>query len=115
MDPVTQWMLGIIMAGIGVVGGFIVRDRQILQIIREGDDKANDRINTVRDEYVRRDDFERQVTRIEKSIDDVHTEMRELNRNNEQFAANFQNIVVMMQSMSQLLVQIQQATVQHKN
>jgi uncharacterized protein YlxW (UPF0749 family) len=65
---------------IGLVGAAILRDRQHAEAVRRGDDVLHQRINKVRDEYVRRDDLNSHIERIERSIEGMHTTQQETNR-----------------------------------
>lgn len=44
--------------------------------VKTGTDQLHDRIGRVRDEYVRRDDLEGHLSRMEKQFDDIRAEMR---------------------------------------
>lgn len=63
-----------------IVGGVIVRDRYVLKLISDGDkgneilvrqstDMLHSRINDISRDYVRRDDLNGHLTRIEKSVE----------------------------------------------
>ena len=67
---------GAIIGVMGVVSGYIVRDRQIFKAIRDGDCKCHDRINSVaekisdtREKYATKDDLQQAVNQIQISID----------------------------------------------
>lgn len=78
-----------------IVGGVIARDRQIVNMIHknheeaatavnDGDDKLHSRVNALRDtitnRYVRRDDLDGHLQRIEKGVSEMRTEIREERR-----------------------------------
>lgn len=78
-----------------IVGAVIARDRAITNTIHtnheaalkesnDGDDKLHSRINDVRETmtngYVRRDDLDGHLQRIEKGVTELRTEMREERR-----------------------------------
>ena len=75
-----QWLIGAIVAAVSMIGGIIVRDRQIMNKISEGDEKLHDRITKVQSEYVRRDDLNGHVQSIENSVNQMREEQRETNR-----------------------------------
>jgi uncharacterized protein YlxW (UPF0749 family) len=77
MNEDWQWVVGSIFAVVTMVGGFIMRDRQVAKQIKDGDDRLHDRINRVRDDYVRRDDLHTQITRLDDSIKEMRKEMKE--------------------------------------
>lgn len=56
---------------ITVIGGFIVRDRQIREKMADGDEKLHQRINDFRNEYVRRDELGTHIKSLERSVDRV--------------------------------------------
>jgi peptidoglycan hydrolase CwlO-like protein len=60
------------------VGAAIVRDRQLTAMIRAGDDALLERIEDVRHDYVRRDDHDKAISRLESSVSDVRHEMKEM-------------------------------------
>lgn len=76
--------IGAIIGAVTCVGGIIVRDRMVLKAIKDGDEALHHRINEVQQNYVRRDDFNEYARRVEKSIDNVHTEIKGTNGKVEQ-------------------------------
>nr|WP_321980129.1 hypothetical protein [uncultured Cohaesibacter sp.] len=77
MTEEVQWLVGVAFGIVAMVGGFIVRDRQTAKQIKDGDDRLHDRINRVRDDYVRRDDLHNHITRLDDSIKEMRQEMKE--------------------------------------
>nr|WP_321482346.1 hypothetical protein [uncultured Cohaesibacter sp.] len=77
MSDEVQWLVGVVLAIVAMVGGFIVRDRQTAKQIKDGDDRLHDRINRVRDDYVRRDDLQSHMTRLDDNIKEMRQEMKE--------------------------------------
>jgi len=75
-----EWLIGALIALISLIGGIIVRDRQVMKTIADGDDKLHQRINRVSDTYVRRDDLNGHITHIEQSVNQMREEQRETNR-----------------------------------
>jgi hypothetical protein len=82
-----QWVLGFAMALVGAIGGFITRDRQvhakIAEIGKEAAEKAaclSKDLDSVRRDYVRRDDLSTHLGAIEKNIGLMREEQREHQR-----------------------------------
>lgn len=73
-------LIGMIFTAVTVVGGIIVRDRQILNKITEGDEKLHSRINRAQSEFVRREELQAHLARLEQSVAQMHDEQRETNR-----------------------------------
>lgn len=46
-------------------------------MISEGDDKLHDRVNRVRDEYVRRTDLDSHLQRLDKNVDDLRADIKQ--------------------------------------
>lgn len=74
-----------------IVGGVIARDRALQNQITAGDKSALDeskreiatlheRINKTRDDFVRRDDLDQHMKRIEGNLEKMYTEQRETNQ-----------------------------------
>lgn len=70
-----------VIALMGLVGGIIVRDRNISKRISDGDSKSHSRIDALKDDindnFARKDDVRESVRRVEKSIDSLGQELRE--------------------------------------
>lgn len=94
MSIVVEWGVIFGFAGIiiTVVGGVIARDRQLSNMIHnnhdeaaedraKGDERLHERINRIREEmaqsYVRREDLERHIARIEATVTEMRREMKE--------------------------------------
>lgn len=63
-----------------LVGGAIVRDRQVMKAITDGDKELHARVNDVRDEYVRRDDLDGHLVRLERSMQAIVEGQKETNK-----------------------------------
>lgn len=81
---------------VACIGGLIARDRYISAAITSGDKAVRDemsrdigvcheRINKTRDEFVRRDDLDGHLARIEKNIVGMHNEQKETNKRIDEF------------------------------
>lgn len=73
---VWQLMVGFGGLLVPVVLAAMARDRSLLTMIKQANDTVHDRINRVRDEYVRRDDLDGHLGRWDKQFDDLRAEMR---------------------------------------
>ena len=76
----VKWLIGILMALVAMIGGFIARDRQVMARIQDGDEKIQKAMDDVRKEYVRRDDLKDHLQSIEKSLVQSRDEQREMAR-----------------------------------
>ncbi len=76
----TFALIGIGLTVIGVIGGIIVRDRQVMKAIADGDNVLHARVTRVQEEYVRRDDLNGHISSIENSVNQMREEQRETNR-----------------------------------
>jgi len=75
-DQLT-WIVGTGLSIIAIIGGIIARDRQLTRMISEGDDKVHERVNRVRDEYVRRSDLDGHIQRLDANIQTLAKDVRE--------------------------------------
>lgn len=87
MGAEVQWLLGFAMALVAALGGFITRDRQvhnkIAEVSKEAAEKAaslSKELDSVRRDYVRRDDLSTHLGAIEKNIGLMREEQREHQR-----------------------------------
>lgn len=77
MEP-WQVLIGVGALLTPVVIAAFARDRQLLASISAGDAQIHDRINRIRDEFVRRDDLAEHLARLDKQFVDFRADMREL-------------------------------------
>ena len=75
-----QWVIGFAIAAVSMIGGIIIRDRQVIRMINEGDEKLHQRVNKVEHDYVRRDDLNGHIQTIENTVNQMREEQRETNR-----------------------------------
>lgn len=80
MGEEIKWFIGALIGLFTAVGGLIVRDRQVMKSINEGDEKLHERINNVQANYVRRDDLNGHIQSIENNVRSMREEQRETNR-----------------------------------
>lgn len=79
MAEEIKWLIGIGVAiSLSVAGYIIAAIRGLSSQIKAGDDALHQRINRVRDEYVRRDDLADFSVRFENSIREMRQENRDL-------------------------------------
>ena len=78
MGDDIKWLIGI-SASLGVsfmialVGSF----RSLSATMKDGDDQLHERINRVRDEYVKRVDHDAQMNEIKMNIKEIRDELRD--------------------------------------
>ena len=80
MGDDIKWLIGAIVGIVAMIGGFIVRDRQVMHNITNGDEKLHERINRMQIDFVRRDDLNGHIDRIEQQVGGMREEQRETNR-----------------------------------
>lgn len=75
-----RWLIGAVMTLITVIGGIVVRDREVMRKIDEGDERLSERITKVQTEYARKEDLTDHVLRVGQSVESMRNELRETNR-----------------------------------
>lgn len=75
-----KWLIGAVMTLITVIGGIVVRDREVMRKIDDGDARLSERITKVQTEYARKEDLTDHVLRVEQSVESMRNELRETNR-----------------------------------
>lgn len=88
MSEDLKWLIGISVSMvisfiIALIGSF----RSLSASLKEGDDKLHDRINRVREDYVRRDDLDAHIDRLSDGMKEVKDESRETNKRLDQLLA----------------------------
>lgn len=106
IGPLIGWGLTVL----AIVGGIILRDRQVMSTIQDGDDKLHHRVNETRDQYVRRDDLASHIQRIEKTVDEMRVEMREQRHANERLDTTLTGHTTMLQEMIRTLTKLADRT-----
>ena len=71
-----QLLLGVGAFMTPIVLAAMARDRALITMIKTTTDPIHDRINRVRDEYVREDHLNGHLSRIEKRFDDMANDVR---------------------------------------
>ena len=84
MSEELQWLIGALFGVVALVGGVITRDRQMSAQIRRVEDKLHERINKVKDDYVKKTDMDEQVRLLRDDIgrmrDEIHEDRAETNK-----------------------------------
>ncbi len=80
LDDELRWLIGAFMTLITVIGGILVRDREVMRKIDEGDARLSERITKVQTEYARKEDLTDHVLRVEQSVESMRNELSETNR-----------------------------------
>lgn len=87
MSEEAIWIISTGFALVGLIGGIVARDRYILGLIsknhegsikaiQDSTEKTNERIDRIKDEYVRRVDLDGHIMRLDGSIKGLADEMR---------------------------------------
>lgn len=76
MSEGIEWVVTTAIALVALIGGIVVRDRQVHKAISEGDAKLYDRIAEVERSYVRRDDLNGHIEAIQNSVREMREEQR---------------------------------------
>lgn len=70
-------IFGAVVSVVGLIGGVIVRDRYVMKTITDGEKELHARINKVRDDFVRKDDLDGHLTRIDSNIKELKSGLKE--------------------------------------
>ena len=70
-------LIGLAGTLLGIVVAAVTMYRNTASAIKEGDDALHERINRVRDDYVRRVDLDGHMTRIDQNVKEMREESRE--------------------------------------
>lgn len=81
MGDDVRWLIGISITTLGTVGVMIIGAMSRMTTRMDaGDEKLHGRINSVRESYVRRDDNERHLQRLETTLKEVRDEQRQMHQ-----------------------------------
>lgn len=75
-----EWFIGAAIALTTLIGGIIVRDRQVMKSINDGDSKLHEKLDRVAETYVRRDDLNGHIQSIENICNQIRTDQSEATR-----------------------------------
>lgn len=85
MSDEIKWLIGLgATIGLGIAGYVIAALRALSNQIKTGDDALHARINRVRDDYVKKEDFNAQIARVDSNIRDFREENREFHKETNQ-------------------------------
>lgn len=77
MDGQVIALIGVAGTIVAIVSAIVASHRSTSDKIQKGDDALHERINRVRDEYVRRVDLDGHMARIETNVKELREENRE--------------------------------------
>ncbi len=81
MDDQIRWLVGIVVsAGLALVAALIGSFRNLAARISTGSRELHRRIDRVKDDYVRRDDLDGHIQRLDGNLRDLREEMREYHK-----------------------------------
>lgn len=81
MNPDLQWALGIVAAIVStIVTAMIATFRNLAGRISTGNREVHQRIDDIKEKYVRRDDLDGHIQRLDSNVRDLREEMRENHR-----------------------------------
>lgn len=80
-EEAMRWVLGLeITVAVAFVSALLAALYRLADAIKKGDDVLHTRVNDIRDEYVRRTDLDRHIQRIDVSMHDLRSDMKEQHR-----------------------------------
>lgn len=80
-DEAMRWFIGIeITVAVAFASALLAAFYRLSDAIRKGDDALHTRVNDIRDEYVRRTDLDGHMQRIDNSMHDLRSDMKEQHR-----------------------------------
>ena len=77
MGEEIRWLIGAAFSFCVLVGGVVTRDRQMAKQIRDVEDRLHDRVNKVKDDYVKKADMEAGMARISDDVSKLRDEIRD--------------------------------------
>lgn len=78
MGDDLNWLIGISASlGVSFIIALVGSFRSLSATIKYGDDQLHERINRVRDEYVKRVDYDDQMNEIKMNIKEIRDELRD--------------------------------------
>lgn len=81
MDADLKWIIGILVTVALTLGGSIIAAfRNLAGRIATGNRELHNRVDDVKDKYVRRDDLDSHIRRLDESVGEIRQEMRENHR-----------------------------------
>ena len=84
-DEAMRWFIGIeITVAMAFASALLTLFYRLSDAIKKGDNVLHERVNDVRDQYVRRSDLDGHMTRIDGSMRDMRADMKEQHRDTQQ-------------------------------
>jgi uncharacterized protein (DUF927 family) len=81
MEADLRWFIGIaVSVSLALVGAIITAFRNLAGRISTGDRELHNRIDEVKEKYVRRDDLDGHIGRLDQNVREIREEMRENHR-----------------------------------
>jgi hypothetical protein len=81
MEADLRWFIGIaVSVALTLVGAIITAFRNLAGRISTGDRELHNRIDDVKEKYVRRDDLDGHIGRLDQNVREIREEMRENHR-----------------------------------
>ena len=81
MEADLRWFIGIaVSVALTLVGAIITAFRNLAGRISAGDRELHQRIDEVKEKYVRRDDLDGHIGRLDQNVREIREEMRENHR-----------------------------------
>lgn len=87
-----QWLVGISLTVVLTIGGMLIAafralsgkidkgNTDMAKALKDGDDHLHERVNRIRDEYVKRVDLDGHLGRIDATLREIREDQREMNR-----------------------------------
>lgn len=87
-----QWLVGISLTVVLTIGGMLIAafrtlsgkidkgNTDMAKALKDGDDHLHERVNRIRDEYVRRVDLDGHLSRIDTTLREIREDQKEMNR-----------------------------------
>lgn len=80
-EEAMRWVLGLeITVAVAFVSALLAALYRLADAIKKGDDVLHTRVNDIRDEYVRRTDFDRHMQSIDSLMRDTRSDLKEQHR-----------------------------------
>jgi len=84
-DEILRWLIGTaVTVSLTIIGALLAAFYRLSDAIKKGDDALHERVNDVRDQYVRRSDLDGHMARIDGSMRDMRADMKEQHRDTQQ-------------------------------
>ncbi|MEQ9245374.1 MAG: hypothetical protein RLO21_05235 [Nitratireductor sp.] len=99
MSDEVKWLIGLAVGlstfAFGAISTALYR---LNSVMKANDDKIHERINRVRDDYVRRDDLERHLQRMDKKLDKIDDRFEQMLKDQQEMNKAFLSAVQNLQT-----------------